>query len=44
MQYPPPCAFTKITQEPEIIKSETYKINQTAKKNITSYMKIEVLY
>ena len=32
MQYPPPCAFTKITQEPEIIKSETYKIQSDNKK------------
>ena len=32
MKYPPPCAFTKITQEPEIIKSETYKIQSDKKK------------
>ena len=32
MQFPPPCAFTKMTQEPEIIKSETYKIQSDNKK------------
>ena len=32
MQNPPPCAFTKMTPESEIIKSETYKIQSDNKK------------
>ena len=46
MQYPPPCAFTKITQEPEIIKSETYKIQSDPleEKEISESEKIQELY